>query len=241
MSEKLSKEEYAKKMKEKRNEIQNKTNQEALLIGRSQERFLSFLDLYSRLNYTFKNTLLIHASCPNATVIKDFARWKEEGYHVKPKESGIQIIEPDGTFIRKDGSTAVKYRIKTVFDVSQTNAEPLENHYDLKDVRDALIFENEEEYEGMSLSDCIDHAVRKEAGDVNDEFVISCAEYILKKRYDVFPQVFDQDVAAYFDNAEDPKVVRGVLIEVERIYRKIRNRIERGLYIKEQEVSEYDE
>lgn len=238
MSEKkLTREEYAKKMQEKRKELHELSNKEAAAIGKDQDRFLSFLDLHSRLNYTMNNSLLIHAVKPDATAIKDFARWEKEGSHVMKSSKGIQIMEPDGTYLKKDGTPATRYRIKTVFDVSQTNAEPEEVRYDLRDVRDALIFGEEAEYEGMSLSDCIDLACITE-GEANDDFVISCARYLLKKRYGLEPNVFDQDSIAYFSDVTEPLGVKSALREVDNIYRTIMKKIDRGLYIKEQEVSE---
>lgn len=234
MSERLSKEEYARKMKQERQEIHDKANKEAMLIARSQDRFLSFLNLYARLNYSYKNALLIHAENPDAIEIKDFAHWKEEGSYVKQKEKGIKILEPDGFYIRKDGSSAQRYKLKTVFDISQTNREPQEVHYDLKEVRDALIFGEEEKFEGKSLSDCIDYCCGLN-GEVADDFVIACAEYLLKKRYSVTPYSFGEDVVEYFKRTIDPLGVKSCFREIDVIYRPIINKIDRGMYIKEQE------
>ena len=67
MSEKLSKAEYAQKMKEARKKLNEIADEHALDIIRDQEDYVSFLDLYSRMNYTVFNSLLIHAANPNAS------------------------------------------------------------------------------------------------------------------------------------------------------------------------------
>ena len=242
MSEKkYSKAEWAALMKAQRKELHDKSDREAMAIARDQDRFLSFLDLYCRLNYTFNNALLIHAEKPNATAIKDFASWREAGNPVMNKEKGIQIIEPKGTYIRKDGSAATSYKVKSVFDVSQTREGTIDQiHYNLKDVRDSLIFGEEEFFEGKNLADCIDTCCEK-IGEKNEDFIIACAKYLLKKRYGVTPNTFDQDVVSYFKNTTTGTGVKSALREIDNIYREIMKKIDRGLYIKEQEVLENDE
>ena len=57
MSKKLSKSEYAQKMKDVRKKLFDSIDEHALDIIRDQEEYISFLELYSRLNYTVINTL----------------------------------------------------------------------------------------------------------------------------------------------------------------------------------------
>lgn len=239
MSERLSKEEYAKKKKQERQEVHDKSNKEAMEIVRSQDRFLSFLNLYARLNYTYNNALLIHAENPDATEIKDFVHWKEEGFPVRKYEEGITILEP-GVYIRKDGSSATGYNLKKVFDISQTNKTPTEKTYNLKDVRDALVFGDEEKLEGYSLSDCIDYYCGLN-GEVADDFAIACANYLVKKRYGVTPYSFNGDVIQYFKDVTQASDVKKCLKKIDVIYREITNKINRGLYIKEQESLNYEQ
>ena len=235
MSEKLSKAEYAQKMKDARKKLNDIADEHALDIIRDQKEFVSFLDLYSRMNYTIFNSLLIHAANPDATAIKDFARWKEEGTYVKPKESGIQILEPDGTYMRKDGSVATKYKIKTVFDVSQTDAGIAEpQQYDPKEVRDALIFGEEDAYEGRNLAYAIDYACEA-AGEPNDSFTIACAKYCVKHRYGITPNSFKEDVLSYFMDTTTSSGAKSQLREIDHIYRTVIKKIDRGLYVKEME------
>ena len=80
-----------------------------------------YLDIQSRLDkYSVGNALLIMAQNPKATKLKDYDSWKESGGSVKAKQTGIVILEPAGEYVKDDGSTAVSYNTKRVFDITQT-------------------------------------------------------------------------------------------------------------------------
>ncbi len=101
-------------------------------------------------NYSFNNTLLIAMQRPDATLVAGFQAWKNKfNRYVKKGEKGIQIIAPapikeveEREKIDKDTGLAVlnengepemermeyvipRFRVTTVFDVSQTDGEPL--------------------------------------------------------------------------------------------------------------------
>lgn len=101
-------------------------------------------------NYSFNNTLLIAMQRPDATLVAGFQAWKNKfNRYVKKGEKGIQIIAPapikeveKREKIDKDTGLAVlnengepemermeyvipRFRVTTVFDVSQTDGEPL--------------------------------------------------------------------------------------------------------------------
>ena len=237
MSERLSKEEYAAKKQEERQMMNDMANSHLMEIIRDQDAFVSFLDLYSRLGYSTVNSLLIHAQNPEATAIKDFASWKEDGHPVINNEKGIRIYVPTETYVRKDGSVGQNFDIKYYFDVKQTkNGSVKEKEYDLKDVRNSLISGNEEAYEGKSLSDAIDFAC-EEAGREIDAFTISCAEYAVKKKYHVLPNNFGEDVVSYFKDTADAGAAKNWTREFEKVYRPVVETIDKGLRDREQEAS----
>ena len=101
-------------------------------------------------NYSYNNTLLIAMQRPDATLVAGFQAWKNKfNRYVKKGEKGIQIIAPapikeveEREKIDKDTGLAVlnengepemermeyvipRFRVTTVFDVSQTDGEPL--------------------------------------------------------------------------------------------------------------------
>ena len=101
-------------------------------------------------NYSFNNTLLIAMQKPEATLIAGYQAWQKKfNRQVKRGEKGIQIIAPapfkekqeiektdpetGEIVIGKDGQpetevverVITRFRVTTVFDVSQTTGEPI--------------------------------------------------------------------------------------------------------------------
>ena len=92
-------------------------------------------------HYSPRNALLIVMQRPDATVVRGFRAWREEGRKVRKGEHGIQILAPAGQIeiddgggsrrVQQDdqphevGSDSIRrlFRLAYVFDISQT--EPL--------------------------------------------------------------------------------------------------------------------
>lgn len=105
------------------------------------EALVHYLDFVSRFHhYSFHNTILIALACPEATHVAGFNAWKNLRRHVKKGEKGIPIFAPvvykrtSNGDEQKDGPTSadtstakklVGFRIVYVFDVSQTEGEPV--------------------------------------------------------------------------------------------------------------------
>ncbi len=92
------------------------------------------LDVQARFHtYSFGNCALILSQRPDATRVAGFHTWKKLGRSVKKGEKGIQILAPAGLGRREvekaDGTTDertwLRFRVAYVFDVSQTEGEPL--------------------------------------------------------------------------------------------------------------------
>ena len=78
-------------------------------------------------HYSFFNTSLILAQCPDATLVAGYKRWQKMGRYVKKGEKGIAILAP---LIKKDPDDpdeCVVYGFKTVhvYDIQQTEGDPL--------------------------------------------------------------------------------------------------------------------
>ena len=117
----------------------------------TSEMYTEYLKTMSQFhNYSFNNTLLIAMQKPDATLVAGYQAWQKKfKRQVKKGEKGIQIIAPApirekeeiGKFdpetnepiLRPDGQpemeevvhTIPRFRVATVFDVSQTYGEPL--------------------------------------------------------------------------------------------------------------------
>ena len=98
--------------------------------------FLAFLEKAGRFHrYSARNVLLIHQQRPEATLVAGMKRWNELGRRVKKGERGIAILAPTLKRVEVvDGETGevreerqiVGFHTAYVFDVSQTEGEPLE-------------------------------------------------------------------------------------------------------------------
>ena len=120
---KLSKEEYAKQMKYKRNHLYKLAEVQTGEVVSSPQKYLQFLNLMARLDYTVTNALLIMAQNPDAKMLKDGKHWRDSGFYIKKGAKGIQVLEPTGEYQREDGSYGTNYNPKYLFDVSQINTK----------------------------------------------------------------------------------------------------------------------
>lgn len=117
----------------------------------TSEMYTEYLNTMSKFhNYSFNNTLLIAMQKPDATLVAGFQAWQKKfNRHVKRGEKAIQIIAPapirekqdmekidpetQEPVLRSDGQPETeeveivipRFRITSVFDVSQTEGEPL--------------------------------------------------------------------------------------------------------------------
>ncbi|WP_323677707.1 DUF955 domain-containing protein [Halorubellus sp. PRR65] len=118
--------------------------------AQASEQFQAWLDVQSRFHdYSLNNTLLIYAQMPDATRVAGYNTWREEfDRHVQEGESAIWIWAPittakcpecgnspsyhdsidceyDDTSPEEWSSGVVAFKPVPVFDVSQTEGEPL--------------------------------------------------------------------------------------------------------------------
>ena len=86
-------------------------------------------------NYSFNNQLLIFLQRPDATRVAGFRKWQELNRFVRKGEKGIQIFAPckykttieDDNGDEKTMKELRGFRIVHVFDISQTEGEPIED------------------------------------------------------------------------------------------------------------------
>ena len=119
-----------------------------LFTSEKYQEYLRTMSLFS--SYSFNNTVLIAQQNPNATLVAGYQAWMTKfGRKVKPGERGIRIIAPmkakaQKEIIQRDPNTheilrdengepikkvmevtLPKFKVTTVFDVSQTEGKPL--------------------------------------------------------------------------------------------------------------------
>jgi antirestriction protein ArdC len=95
----------------------------------SSDEFKRYLRTAAKFHrYSFGNALLIMCQRPDATRVAGYHTWRELGRQVRKGETGIRILAPmvfkkgDDT---GDDETRVGFKATTVFDISQTEGEPL--------------------------------------------------------------------------------------------------------------------
>src|SRR6266516_637205 len=95
------------------------------------ETFRRYLDAQSRFHqYSWGNVLLILLQRPDATRIAGYRTWQSMGRYVRRREKGIRIIVPythrhEPEFEDEEAPVFTCFRSGVVFDISQTEGEPL--------------------------------------------------------------------------------------------------------------------
>ena len=106
---------------------------EALACGRSEtlEQYLAVMSRFHR--YSFGNLMLILSQREDATHVAGYRKWLELGRHVRQGEKGIGIFAPcryktrstDESGEETEGTDIRGFKVVHVFDVSQTDGDPL--------------------------------------------------------------------------------------------------------------------
>ena len=88
------------------------------------DAFRSYLDVQGRFDrYSVTNAILVAAQKPDATQLKDFKKWREDGVTVDKDATKITILEPGNEYTRHDGTRTMGFNAKTLYDVSETSAK----------------------------------------------------------------------------------------------------------------------
>jgi antirestriction protein ArdC len=98
------------------------------------QQYLTFQATHGR-TYSFRNTLLIFSQRPDASTVMGFRQWQQLGRSVKKGERGMMILVPR-TFKKQvaedelddtalDTRAGVAFVVGYVFDVTQTEGEPI--------------------------------------------------------------------------------------------------------------------
>ena len=114
------------------------------------DTYKNYLDTLSKFHsYSFNNTLLIAMQKPDASLVAGYGTWKQANRYIKKGEKAIKIIAPcpykkevDKPVVDKDGNAVIgadgnpvtekaeqqymSFTVANVYDISQTDGEPLE-------------------------------------------------------------------------------------------------------------------
>ena len=105
----------------------------------SGDSFRQYLDVQGRFDrYSVNNAILVSAQMPEAAQLKDKASWKQSRVYVNKDAQKITILEPSKEYTRDDGTKAVSYNAKVVYDISQTSAKDRQEAAEPKSMRELV-------------------------------------------------------------------------------------------------------
>lgn len=121
MEKDIDREKFKEKKRAELEALYDAVNEETLMIAEDPEKFSAYLRVQARFNrYTVTNAILLLRQFPDAQKLKTFEGWKRDGTSVKRGEKSISILEPY-SYTKAGGNTVKGFRIKKLFDISQTD------------------------------------------------------------------------------------------------------------------------
>lgn len=274
----LSKEEYAEKMKEWRTTLFSMANEQTLKAVETPESYKTYLDLQARLDYQVTNVLLVMAQNPDVKLLKDDIGWRKNNKYIRPteKDKGIQILEPGRDYMRRDGTIGVNYNPKNVYDISQLSGKSIiipEPNYSDKEIITALMhgtlikpeivtaesdipspvyyaddvkkiyvkagLESNEMITGLVREYCTAECAKMGIDREDSAFMVASASYVICQKYGIkgCDESFIQYTGEYFEGL-DQREVKGELEDIKGLYKSVSDRMEHGIYTKQQEHTE---
>ena len=135
----FNKEEWAAQKQEQRKaayELIDTTCEKMMADGGAFQQYLDVQGHFDR--YSVNNAILVSAQMPETTQLKDYGSWKQSRAYVDRDAQKITILEPGKEYEREDGSKAVGYNAKVVYDISQTSAKDRQQPQEAKTMRELV-------------------------------------------------------------------------------------------------------
>ena len=135
----FNKEEWAAQKQEQRKEAYELIDSTCSEMMANGDSFRQYLDVQGHFDrYSVNNAILVSAQMPEATQLKDYGSWKQSRVYVDKDAQKVTILEPGKEYQRDDGSKAVGYNAKIVYDVSQTSAKDRQQPQEAKTMRELV-------------------------------------------------------------------------------------------------------
>lgn len=117
-------------------ELIDNTCSEMMASGDSFRQYLNVQGSFDR--YSVANAILVSAQMPEATQLKEYSKWKANRVYVNKDAQKIVILEPSKEYTRDDGTKAVGYNAKVVYDISETSAKDRQQAQEPKTMRELV-------------------------------------------------------------------------------------------------------
>ena len=135
----FNKEEWAAQKQEQRKEAYELIDSTCSEMMANGDSFRQYLDVQGHFDrYSVNNAILVSAQMPEATQLKDYGSWKQSRVYVDKDAQKVTILEPGKEYQRDDGSKAVGYNAKIVYDISQTSAKDRQQPQEAKTMRELV-------------------------------------------------------------------------------------------------------
>ena len=135
----FDKEEWAAAKQAQRKEAYELIDNTCSEMMASDDSFRQYLDVQGRFDrYSVNNAILVSAQMPEATQLKEKAAWKQSRVYVNKDAKKVVILEPSKEYTRDDGSKAVGYNAKEVYDISETSAKDRQEAQEKKSMRELV-------------------------------------------------------------------------------------------------------
>jgi len=135
----FDKEEWAARKQAQRKEAYELIDNTCSEMMTDGDSFRQYLDVQGRLDrYSVNNAILVSAQMPEATQLKEKAAWKSNRVYVNKDAQKVIILEPSKEYTREDGSKAVGYNAKEVYDISETSAKDRQQPQEQKTMRELV-------------------------------------------------------------------------------------------------------
>ena len=135
----FDKAEWAAAKQAQRNEAYGLIDTTCTEMETNGDAFRQYLDVQGRFDrYSVNNAILVSAQKPEAIQLKDYSSWKQSRVYVNKDAQKVTILEPSKEYTREDGSKAVSYNAKVVYDISQTSAKERQEAKEPKAMRELV-------------------------------------------------------------------------------------------------------
>ena len=135
----FNKEEWAAQKQAQRQEVYELIDATCSQMMSDGGAFQQYLDVQGRFDrYSVNNAILVSAQMPEATQLRDHSSWKQSRVYVNKNAQKVTILEPGKEYERDDGSKAVGYNAKVVYDISQTSAKDRQQPQEEKTMRELV-------------------------------------------------------------------------------------------------------
>lgn len=190
----FNKDEWAAQKQAQRKEAYELIDNTCAEMMTDGDAFRQYLDVQGRFDrYSVANAILVSAQMPEATQLKEKPAWKNSRVYVNKDAQKIIILEPSKEYTRNDGSKAVGYNAKEVYDISETSAKGRQQPQEQKSMRElvaALIdaspvpFQPVDELEVPAFYDSEQQAIFIRTGLSEEQLFVSMAKEVSAAVYD---------------------------------------------------------